>query len=220
MWMTVSAFAAILATNGATIVIPQELANTAGNGTIGLVQARYQFAYSSSLFSSVGRPLEISAIRLRVDPNAPAFSNTTEMQMAFFTTSQNPEGSRTTPFSGSDAFVALARAPVSWSGNPGLSFDAVVPLPNHFVYDPAAGNLVLDWSVFDRGANPMGFDAQGADDGIDSIVTGLTGGASFWGTGGLVAEFVYTPVPEPSTCALVAGYLLWLMLKKRKHVAS
>jgi hypothetical protein len=213
--------------NGATLVAPEGFANTAGNRTFGFQSSgtRYQQSYAAGLFQTVGSPwLEISELRFRVDPNAPPFSTRPEIEVRMSTTTQNPDflGPNWAANTGSDVIVALPRSVVNWSGNPGLSFDIVVPLPNHFIYSPNNGSLLVDISVFDVGSELGGLDAQSASfDGISSI-RGTIGSATATvdATDGIVTAFVFQPIPEPSkTTFLLMGFAV-LVITKRKYVTS
>jgi hypothetical protein len=207
-----------------TLILPQDHENTAGNRSIGIAAGseRIQFGYSSSLFSSIGSvEIALREIRLRVDPTGPAFSNITDMQVIFFTTSQDAEAPRNTPFSGNAPFVALPRTRLAWSGNPGLSSDAVIPLPNQFVYNRSLGNLVMDITIFDSGLQPMLFDAVDRSfDGLGAVVTGINSNTGVWSSTGLVTEFVFNPVPEPTAWALLGLAAGGILIVRRKNVLA
>jgi hypothetical protein len=201
------------------------LANANGD-TLGSFQfdnQRIQQSYSSSLFSALAAPgMEISEVKFRVDPNARAFSSSLEVELRLSTTSQNPDGLNPAfaANTGPDVVVALPRSTLLWQGNPGLSFDVVVPLPNHFVYMPSQGHLLMDLTVFNVGTQVGNFDVQStAGDGM-SILGGTTstpiGSIS---SAGFVTAFTYQAVPEPP------GWALWTLgfvaiLKRRKRVVA
>jgi hypothetical protein len=210
--------------NAATLVVPSELANANGNlsGSFQFNNQRVQEVYSQSLFTSLAAPaMEISEIRFRVDPFSPSFSSSVELELRLSTTSQNPD-SLNIAFAantGLDEIVALPRSTLTWQGNPGLSFDVVVPLPNHFVYMPSKGHLLMDITVFNLGAQAGNFDVQNiSGDGL-SILGGATGiPTGNNSSAGFVTSFTYQAVPEPSVLILLSLGLA-LTLKRRNHVA-
>ncbi len=122
------------------------------------------------------------------------------------------------------------RVGVGGSGGGGLStFDVFFTLTRPFHYDPAAGNLLLDFRVIEgAGTNPGriatldAFDVVG--DGVSSV---YAYGSSLPAVGqvsslGLATAFSITPVPEPSTLALfVIGFgvalVCWRLKKNRKE---
>jgi hypothetical protein len=89
-------------------------------------------------------------------------------------------------------------------------FDIVVNLQTPFLYDPGAGNLLLDVRNFGGGLSTF-FDAQLAPgDAVSRVFTGYNGVGdvnSPTGTAdsvGLVTQFHFQPVPEPSGVLLSA----------------
>jgi hypothetical protein len=211
--------------SAATLVVPGQLANANGDGSASFQfnNERIQQAYSSGLFSALAAPaMEISEVRFRVDPFSPTFSSNVEVELRLSTTLQNPDGLNLAFASniGPDEVVALPRSTLLWQGNPGSSFDVVVPLPNHFVYMPSKGHLLMDITLFKVGTQAGNLDAQlTAGDGM-SILFGATTTPTGNITGeGFVTAFTYQAVPEPSTWTLATLGLV-AILKGRKHVAS
>jgi hypothetical protein len=225
-WATATtALSLMTVANAATLVVPNELATANGNSSGGFQfnNERIQQAYSSSLFSALAAPaMEIREVRFRVNPSSPAFSSNTEVELRLSTTLQNPDSLNLAyaANTGPDEVVGLPRTTLAWSGNPGLSFDVVVPLPNHFVYMPSKGHLLMDITVFNIGTQVGDLDAQSiAGDGIS-----IMGGTTSTPTGsiasvGFVTAFTYQAVPEPSTWML--GLLgIGLIIKWRKRVVT
>jgi hypothetical protein len=206
-----------------SVTIPSAAASAEGNQQGSFFDGtRFQQAYRASLFSTVNSPaLEISHVRFRVDPNAPSFANSPEFEVRLSTTAQNPD-SLNPAFAantGANEVVGLPRSVISWSGNPGLSFDAVIPLPNRFVYKPSDGNLLFDISVYNRGSNPTAFDGENKNlDGISLVLGGATSPLGTPETFGFVTQFTFIPVPEPSAGALTLLGMLAILRFKNKNV--
>jgi hypothetical protein len=99
-------------------------------------------------------------------------------------------------------------------------FDIRIPLAQQFVYDPHAGNLLLDVRLF-QGTPTTYFDAtEVAGDSVSRVwaldVNSPSGQAD---TLGLITGFSITPIPEPGGASLVAlGLLLsgaWHFWRRR-----
>jgi hypothetical protein len=225
-WATATtALSLMTVANAATLVVPSELANSNGDASASfqLNNERIQQAYSSGLFSALAAPaMEISELRFRVEPGTRPFSTTSELQVRLSTTLQNPDNlnNRWAANTGADEVIALPRSQVPLNGNPGLSFDVVVPLPNHFVYMPSKGHLLMDITVFNIGTQVGDFDAQiSAIDGMSMLVgqnNTLTGNIE---STGFVTAFTYQAVPEPSVWTLACIGII-AILKWGKHVVT
>jgi hypothetical protein len=96
-------------------------------------------------------------------------------------------------------------------------------LTTPFRYDPTAGNLLLDIRNLlgrDPSNNPVLDATLDASNGVSRVFTGL-GGTANDPTGdveslGLVTEFTFAPVPEPSTwMLLVTGASALLIFRRR-----
>jgi hypothetical protein len=203
-----------------TIVAPN--ANTSAEGsdqnplpfaTTGHIQQ----LFSSSQFSSLGGPQLITQIAFRPDATlGQAFSVTRNTEITLSTTtrpigglsttfSQNI-GSNVTPvFSGvlaiSSAFAGPATGP--------KDFDIVVNFITPFLYDPSAGNLLMDVKNFGgSGGNTGSFDA--ASNGTlsrlrSSDVNSLTGDIA---ADGLVTRFTTASISVPDSSDSVALLVL------------
>src|SRR5262249_49363527 len=102
-----------------------------------------------------------------------------------------------------NSFV-FVNAPVT--GPPGGPKDfSVVFTISPFVYDPSAGNLLLDVTAFESGGGISApFDAQSNSPftaHIDAPSIAATSGTVF--ASGLVTQFQFTPVPTPEPSMLV-----------------
>lgn len=228
---TMLKFAVVLLLAGAptilyaqNVVVPNGLAGVEGNlnngfpfnlSNNGLTMQRYQQVYGAGEFSSVVGPKLITTITFRPDGDTgSAFASTiTDIQINLSTTSAAVDALSTTFASnigGDDTIVfsgALSLSSSS-SGGPPRNFDIVINLSTPFLYDPANGNLLLDVRNF-SGESTTQFDAENTSgDGTSRIFTVGSGVSSPTADGadtiGLVTQFTFAAVPEPSTIALTS----------------
>ena len=201
----------------ASVVVPNSVATVEGNdsnfGPFFNNSVRYQQVYSASQFPSATGPLEITQIAFRpdgsvTDPSLTIIFNSVSIDLS--TTSSTPSTLSTVFASnvGADdknvfnSFV-FVHAPVT--GLPGGPKDFTITFPlSPFIYNPSAGNLLLDVSAFESGGGISApFDAESGNPftaHVDAPDSSATSG-SFFGSG-LVTQFQYTPVPEPSMMVL------------------
>jgi hypothetical protein len=203
-----------------TIVAPNSLATVEGNANNGfpfnitefnLSSQRYQQVFAASEFLSLSGPQLLTQIAFRPDAEGgAAFSSTiSSIQINLSTTSAAPDGLSTTfadnvgvdntvVFSGalslSSAFTGPAAGP--------KDFDIVINFQVPFLYDPTAGNLLLDVRNFSGGTTTQ-FDAEFSGSDPVSRTASISGGvnsptADFMDTLGLVTQFMTTP----AQCAL------------------
>jgi hypothetical protein len=176
---------------------------------------RYQQVFKSTDFVSLTGPARITQITFRPDFQlGSAFSATLpNVRIDLSTTSAAPDalstafannvgGDDTTVFSGA---LPLSSAKTGPAAGP-KDFDIVINLTTPFVYDRSAGNLLLDVRNFSGGTTTT-FDAQTTvGDTVSRVwvsdVNAATGQTP--DTEGLVTRFTTSPVPEPSTGALLA----------------
>ena len=205
------------------IVVPNTQTTVEGNdnnfGPFFNNSVRYQQVYSASQFPSTG-PLRITQIAFRPDGSVTdpsLFIRFDSVRIDLSTTSSTPStlstvfasnvGADNTTVFNSGVFET---APVT--GPPGgpkgftLTF-ALTP----FIYDPKAGDLLLDVRAFESGGGiSAALDAESNNPftaHVDAPDISAASGSAF--ATGLVTQFEFTPVPEPSTLAL---YLLGALL--------
>jgi hypothetical protein len=204
---------------GAEVVSPDDpgLPNSSG-GEVFIVRntfalsARAQQVFGASDFSNLGAPeLLISDIRFGVSHDfmfEPLFLD--NVQIRFSTTTRNPDGLSTTYAMnvGPDETLAYSGALAFGST---LSFQIHIHLQSPYLYDPKAGNLLMDIKNF-VAAPPPRFPPNAAVLAYDIVgdTTSTVYGydvnsptASFSTSKGLDTVFTYTPVPEPSTVVLL-----------------
>src|SRR5712692_2217079 len=128
---------------------------------------------------------------------------------------------------GADDTVVFGPGPLTLHSNGGFcgtgrpcGFDIQIRFQRPFFYNPAAGNLLLDIRTF-SGAMTAYYDAEYLPGGSVSLLIGAIDGTSggTW-SGGLVTEFLVTPVPEPSAMILFlvgAGFLV-LLIRRRAQL--
>jgi PEP-CTERM motif len=223
-----------------TLVAPGNLTSTEGDSNNGfpfniqvqsLSSQRYQQVYDASLFSSLpAGGVEITGIAFRVDDSfGNSFSSTLpDIQLDLSTTSAG-ESTLSTTFAsnvGGDDKIVFAAGPLSLSGTGGGSpnpFDVIINFSQPFAYNPANGNLLLDVHNFGGGLTTQ-FDATDiSGDGMSRVTTYIgqdvgSATANLSDSNGLVTEFIYQPVPEPTTLALagLSGLSLLLFRRQRK----
>ncbi len=189
---------------------------------------RFQQVYDASLFSTLPHGGgSIFEIDFRVDPFLGQSFSTgiANLQINLSTTMRGPDG--LSPVfdenTGINDMVVLGPGRIGIGGAGGGSFSSYsvfLSLAQPFYYDPAAGNLLLDFRIYASAGTSPGriatldaFDVVG--DGVSSV---YAYGSTLPTVGqvsslGLATTFVITPVPEPSTIALGAMFLgmaLWV----------
>jgi hypothetical protein len=195
-----------------------------------LSSERYQQVYASTEFAALSGPALITQLLFRPDAVFGfAFSSTLpDIQIDLSETHAAPDAMSTTFANnvGADDTVVYARGSLSLSsadtgpaGGP-KNFDIVINLTTPFLYNPLAGNLLLDVRNF-GGGQTTDFDAERATDGssrvLNESVAGATGSAD---SVALVTEFRFTPaVPEPSSWLLL-GTVLALSFAALKRIRA
>jgi hypothetical protein len=199
------------------IVVPNTLATVEGNdnnfGPFFNNSVRYQQVFSASQFPSSTGPLMITQIAFRPDGSVADPSliiRFDSVQIDLSTTSRTPStlstlfasnvGADDTTVFNSFVFV---NAPVT--GPPGGPKDFTVSFAlKPFIYDPSAGDLLLDVRAIESGGGISApFDAESNNPftaHLDAPDISAASGTSF--ATGLVTQFQFTPVPEASTLAL------------------
>jgi len=200
-----------------TVVVPNTLATVEGNdnnfGPFFNNSVRYQQVYSASQFPS--GPIKITGIAFRpdgsvTDPNLTIIFSTVQMDLS--TTAGTP-GTLSATFADNvgpdnktvfNSFVFM-NAPVTGPAGGPKDFTVAFSL-TPFIYNPGAGNLLLDVRAFESGGGisaPFDAEANSAfTSHVDAASIGATTGDPF--PTGLVTQFQFTAVPEPSTLLLVS----------------
>jgi len=219
--------AAVSAGFGDFVKSPVAFGNTEGGGPFLTDRSiadsiRYQQVYRASDFTSFGSPLRITELRFEqvAGPNDNTLSN---VQIRLSTTPRNPDA-----LSSIFAENVGASETVVFSGSLRLfgsgGFTTRIPLQTPFVFDPLAGNLLMDVSNFSTLSIFGGRRTLRAEDTFGDSVSGVVAldvnaASGFVGTGGLVTLFEVTPIPEPSTVMLLSVGLggLLLVLSRRAN---
>lgn len=206
----------------ATVVVPNSQATLEGDGAnafpfnisggiIPVTSMRYQQVFQSSEFSAFGGPSLITRIAFRPDAIfGNAFSSTLSSIRIDLSTTRvapdalNPAFASNVGADGRtvyDAPLPLSSAPTGLAGAP-KNFDIIINLTTPFLYDPAAGNLLLDVRNFGGGSTTY-FDAQYTYGDSASRMFSTVSGRVDDATGkadstGLVTQFTGFPVPAHS----------------------
>jgi len=190
-----------------------------------------QQIYSSSFFAA---PTEITGVSFRAYPGAAPsffFSNTvsvSDLVVSLATTTASPNENAGAAPSATFANNIGAGAQTVFSGPITLStaatgvgpqpFDYTVNFTTPFLYNPGAGNLLLDFliptgaTVSGSGFGFLTFDtANDLNDGVFSVVNISSGGAATGtlSTAAAITQFhTASAVPEPASWAIMMGGLL------------
>ncbi len=204
-------------------------------GGFGISSMRYQQVYAASDFSSLLVPQLITQIAFRPDASfGAAFTSTlSDIQINLSTTTAAPDGLSST-FSNNvglnDTIVynrgplALSSANTGPAGGP-KDFDILINLNTPFLYNPSAGNLLLDVRNFGGGRTTT-FDAENTTgDSVSRVrssdVNSTTADAN--NSIGLVTRFTtqeVVPAPEPGTMSLMLIGLASLGATTRKRLKN
>lgn len=222
-----------------TIVVPGAQSAVEGNsnngypfnpGPFGVSSQRYQQVYGSSAFGSLTGPTLLTAIAFRVDGSGGAFAPVIapNFQINFSTTLFGPDALSSTFASnvGANDTVVFA-GPLTISAAPAgfpRPFNFVITLTTPFLYDPSAGNLLLDVRNFNGAFATTQFDSQSTiGDAISRVYTvdnGVLFPSGRADSDGLVTRFSFAPaaaVPEPSTYGIMASaFLLGMVVLRRR----
>jgi hypothetical protein len=217
----------------ATLVAPSGLGGVEGNTTavplFGGDSYRTQIIYGReqfSLFSPGGA--YITELRFRMDGGGTgSFAGGADVEIHLSTTSKQPDAlsADLAQNIGQDEVICLPRSIIQLSGQSVAgsvsAFSVVIPLPNHFYYNPTSGNLLVDASVFALGQLAH-LDWELNDIDRVSIAARPIGNGNFTtilSTTAPVTQFVFEPISEPSVRMLILLSLL-MLLSVRKYVTS
>lgn len=222
------------------VVVPNANTNVAGDSgnsfpfnitPFSQSSQRYQQVYASTQFSSITSPMFIYAISFRVSPTSgSSFSSTLpSMQINLSTTGLAPDAldsSFGSNVGGNDTQVFSGPLTLSSTntGGPPPSFDIVIPLQTPFIYDPAVGNLLMDVRNFGGGTTTFFDTVTDSVDSVSRVFTFDTGVGSSTGitdSFGLVTQFSFAAIPEPTTWALIgvctAGASVYTWNRRRRN---
>ena len=182
---------------------------------------RYQQDYGASQFTATGGPMLIKEIRFRNDADLgrPFDVILPDVQISLSTTRVAPSA-LSVFFArniGPNETEVFPRGPLHLRSQ-SLGFDIVIGLADPFLYNPSEGNLLMDIKYYGSVATISRMDAQGANSskgttsGVFSGSTQSTFG-ELTGTG-LVTQFIYDPVPEPSLTCLFLAISFALAIRK------
>jgi hypothetical protein len=242
--LALAAAGASLPAQGDTVVIPAIYENVDGNsnlvfpfGALDLPPSNYPFrfqqVYGAAEFGELPEAITISAVRFRVDQGTGGRDpfSVQSLELRLGTTSKAPDaltslelgsnidgGDTTLVFTGE-----LNWDPCDAGPCPLPAFDLEIAFSTPFVYDPTAGNLIVDFTNLSETYPIQLFDvANTVGDGVSHVREVLdrdnTANHIFVdpSTVGLVTQFVYT-VPEPGAFASVAAALLAIAAVRRSR---
>ena len=220
----------------ATDVVPNGYENQeAGGGfspPLSSGEVHYQQLYDASQFQPLlpGGAL-ITEIRFRTDgPLGNSFNATLQdVEIRLSTSTRNVAGMSKffADNTGADETIVYPRGSLPFTGtHSGItgpkSFSVVIPLPKPFYYNPAAGNLLFDYRNYGRPPQDGSLlDAWTSEPSPFALIKGgINSDQSDIGLGvareGLVTQFVFVSVPEPSTFVLIAfGSWPLFLIRKR-----
>jgi hypothetical protein len=232
-------FLAVLSLAALAVPLQADLivAGTPADSGIGFCQpfscgyaGEYQQVYASSLFPS---PVTITGLEFydTQSPNSPSWLATGDMSISLSSTPAGPDSLSSTLSSnigGDNTLVFSGNLSQPWASGDTL----VIGLMNPFLYDPAAGNLLMDvnvagmladFSVMDAPDDiNVYFDVNGynsGDFGGNSIMGAVSSATGTVESGfGLVTGFETDPsdTPEPASLLLVGiGATAFFLARRR-----
>jgi hypothetical protein len=241
--LPVFAIALAPAAFAATVVIPAAQEFVAGNEAnafpFGKTAAsnepyRYQQVYNASGFGEQAEPITIDEIRFRPDGNNQFLTGITvdSIEVRLSTTSTAADGLDNVDFDnniGPDATLVYSGSllwPIPSAGSP-RPFELPITLTAPFVYDPSAGNLLLEvYNLSETFPLEYLLDTQNTPgDAISRVVEVVIPSSGEHeippvGTGsrGLITQFVYT-APEPASIGAGVAALFALATLRRSRIA-
>lgn len=178
---------------------------------------RFQQVYDATAFNSLNVPSFITAVAFRFNGFPPGgtsvFLPSLQFNLSTTAVSSTTLSSTFAANLGSDDTTVFSGS-LNVTSNSVVSpkpFDFVVTLSTPFLFNPSAGNLLLDIRNF-SGASTLTLDAQDSpDDAVARVVSasnGVNNASGAVNSFGLITRFTFTPatpVPEPSTYGIVAA---------------
>jgi PEP-CTERM motif len=193
---------------------------------------RYQQVYAASEFSALSSPIKITQIAFRPDFSfGHAFSeNVSSVRIDMSTTSKSPDGlsSSFLANTGADDTVVFSAGPLTISSaftgpsSGPKDFDIIITFATPFIYNPANGNLLLDIQNLNGGGPGIFFDATSKSITNDSVSREwmVFSNVPNQDSQGLITQFTFTPVPEPSTLLALGAVGLARMRKHHVHATT
>ncbi|HEY9876142.1 MAG TPA: hypothetical protein V6D12_22115 [Candidatus Obscuribacterales bacterium] len=211
------------AAKAVTLVAPSSQASQEGNADSVQplnVASRLQQVYAASEFSSISGPLTISGLSWRLDgvSTIPINFTPTNLQISLSTTSKAVDGlsqafNNNIGANNTVVYNGLFTPTTSNSPSVGVKpFDINIAFTTPFVYNPTAGNLLVDVKNFSPGQF-LTLDAQRTmGDSISTVVAiGTNSSLGIRDTKGLVTQFTInsgTPTAVPFEFSPTLGIVL------------
>jgi hypothetical protein len=209
------------------VVVPNAQAtndgNTVGTTPSGPAAVRYMQIHDASQFGALVGPSLLTQFAWRPDETVgQSGPRSVTLQIYASTTSRSVAGLSTTFVDNLGSNNTLVfNGTLTWSTanlpGPGNTrqFDIVFPLTTPFLYDPAAGNLLLDFHQ-DASGSPITFDRVSGNEFIrQAVAPGSTDAttAQFFGDS-QVTQFTFAPEPTVAGGALLG---LGVLIARRKR---
>ena len=228
-WVCAACF--VLSSRAQFVVSPFAFGNTGAQlpfliGSNTAVSVRYQQVYGASDFMRVRTPFLITEIDFGGVTGrgfTVADENLRNVRIDFSTTSRALDDLSLT-FANNVGFdnTTVFSGPLHVRDDNLSEYGIRIPLQTPFLYDPSAGNLLLDVRNFQTvcSCSPAGFESMRGEGTLGDTVSSVwapdvnAASATLQSTLGLVTSFRVTPVPEPGTWALVLVGLGMLLVSK------
>lgn len=217
-WSIVSLVCGAL--HGGTIVVPISLSGTEGAGALQFSGARIQQLYDHAQFGS--GPTTIVAISFRPDSAlGSAFTQSIASFLMFMSTTSQAAGSLSSTYANNIGLNPLVvyngalNVSSSFTGpvSGPKAFDIIITLQTPYLYDPAQGNLLVDFQTPDFVFSSF-LDATPVTAGVIDRVSGTILGTVGFNNAGTALVTQFSTVPEPGTTSLLLAGLAGLGWKR------